>query len=292
MYRKPVIWMAALSCLVCATGCNEEGLTVSQTEVELLISDPDTPPEEILPLIDFVSYRITCPNSGLTPFDDSLDLNGNFEVDATANPPVWQVIMELPLSTCTIALWVFEDDEVICQGSDVIPILDDSAPGAPSKVNIELICNLSAEVPSGDLDIDAGFDFINGNYCPKLVWLGAVPIDVPPAGIATTTLTTSSFDPDDGCGLNCDPQTCDFTQNPPVCSAAPDPGFSSTFIAPAGNGRFDVPVWTGNPVDTSTVYTCDPTFPGPTEICVVASDGDDDCDRIRCITITCPDGGT
>jgi cysteine-rich repeat protein len=291
MYFKPVIWMAVLACLVFASGCNEADSTspVAATEVELLISDPDTPPDEILTLIDFVSYRITCPNSGLTPYDDSVDLNGNFEVNQNANPPVWQLVTSLPLSTCTIALWVFQGDAIICSGSEVIPILDESDPAAPSKVNIELVCSLSANVPSGNVDIDGDFEFINGNYCPSLVWLGAVPVDIPPASAATTTLTTSAFDVDDGCGLNCDPQTCDFTQNPPVCSPGPDPGFSSTFVAPAGNGTFDDPVTIGSPVNTSTTYTCDPRYPGPTEICVVASDGDADCDQIRCITIHCPD---
>jgi cysteine-rich repeat protein len=38
-----------------------------------------------------------------------------------------------------------------------------------------------------------------------------------------------------------------------------------------------------------TTYACDPLLPGPTEICVLVSDGDNDCDRMRCMTIVCPD---
>ena len=297
MNPKPVIRMVVLACLVFVVACSgtDEGSSTAKTEVDLLISDPSTPPEEIIQLIDFVSYRITCPDSGLTPYDDSVDLNGNFEVNANANPPVWQVVMELPLSTCTIALWVFHEDEIICSGSETIPILDSDDPAAPSKVNIELVCNLSVSVPSGNVDIDGSFEFINGNYCPKLNWLGALPPVVEPAVPPTTILETSAFDVDSTCGLNCDPQTCDFTQNPPLCTASPDPGFSSTFIATAGHGSFDAPIATGTPmtggtpIDAQSTYTCDPLFPGPTEICVVVSDGDNDCDQMRCITVICPD---
>lgn len=291
MYRKPVIRMFVLACLSFALACNgtSEQSDTARTEVDLLISDPSTPPEEILELIDFVSYRITCPGSNLTPYDDSLDLNGTFAVNANANPPVWQVVMDLPLSTCTIALWVFYEDEMICSGSDTIPILDSSNGDGPSKVNVELVCNLSARLPSGNVDIDGSFEFINGNYCPQLVWFGALPVVVESTVPAVTRIETSSFDPDLGCGLNCDPQTCDFTQNPPVCSGAPDPGFSSTFFAPAGYGSFSDPVATGTPLEADTTYTCDPLYPGPTELCVIASDGDNDCDQLRCITIDCPD---
>jgi len=36
-------------------------------------------------------------------------------------------------------------------------------------------------------------------------------------------------------------------------------------------------------------YTCDPSFPGPIEICVVVTDGDLDCDKSACVAIDCPD---
>lgn len=292
MYRIPVIWIAAFVCASFAAACNGTGESPGPSaaaEVELLISDPDTPPEEILALIDFVSYRITCPNSGLTPFDDSIDLNGNLEVNENANPPVWQLITQLPLSTCTISLWVFYEDEVVCLGSEVIPILEDSDPAAPSKVAVELECNLSTNTPSGPLDIDADFEFIDGNFCPKLNWLGAVPVDVPPTLPADTNVTVSAFDPDETCGLNCDPQTCDFTQNPPVCGPGPDPGFSVEFFAPAGRGSFIPSGASGTPINTATTYTCDPSYPGPTEVCVRATDGDADCDKVRCVVVNCPD---
>jgi len=178
---------------------------------------------------------------------------------------------------------------------EVLSIVEDENELAPNKADVVLECSLSVNGPSGDLDVDGSYQFIHGNYCPKLNWLGAVPAMVEVAVPPVTIIETSAFDLDSTCGLNCDPQTCDFTQNPPLCTAAPDPGFWTTFIAPAGHGSFDAPLATGmpmtggTPIDAQSTYTCDPLFPGPTEICVLASDGDNDCDRMRCITIICPD---
>jgi cysteine-rich repeat protein len=278
--------MVLLSSIALSAACDSgapdatPGNPVSaDTEINLVISDPDTAAEELAMLIDFVSYRITCPASGLTPYDDSVDLTGNLEAVVDANPAVWQLVTDLPLSQCTITLWVFYEDEVICSGWQSMPVLDDGDPSAPNKVNIALECSLSVIPPSGDLDVDGNFDLVHGNYCPQLFWLGAVPTADP----SEFTVQTSSMDIDNTCGQNCDPQTCNFSSNPPTCTPAPDPGLSSTLFAPAGNGAF------GDPNALNTTYACDPLLPGPTEICVRVSDGDVDCDRLRCLTIECPD---
>ncbi len=294
MLCKPLIGMVVLSSMAVIASCDggspADG-AAGGTEVSLVISDPATAAEELSTLIDFVSYRISCPASSLTPYDDSVDLNGNFEAAVNANPSVWTLVTDLPLSPCTISMWVFYDSEVVCSGSDMLTIVEDDNPLAPNKANVVLACNLSVNAPSGDVDIDGSFTFLHGNYCPKLNWLGAVPGAVP----LEMVIETSAFDIDSTCGLNCDPQTCDFTQNPPLCTAAPDPGFWSTLTAPAGYGSFDAPTATGTPmtggtpIDAQSTYTCDPLVPGPTEICVVVSDGDNDCDQMRCITIICPD---
>jgi cysteine-rich repeat protein len=287
--------MFVLSCIPLGAGCAGTDANIQPnngTAVNLVISDPDTADEELALLIDFVSYRITCPASGLTPYDDSIDLNGNFEVDFSSTPPIWELTTDIPLSNCVISLWVFYQDQVVCSGSESLLVVEDDNPLAPNKANVVLECSLSVNVPSANVDVDGGFQFIHGNYCPKVNWLGPVPVAGAPLEMI---IETSAFDIDSTCGLNCDPQTCDFTQNPPLCTAAPDPGFSTTLIAPAGYGSFDAPIATGTPmtggtpIDAQSTYTCDPLFPGPTEICVVVSDGDNDCDQIRCITVVCPD---
>ena len=296
MLRKPFIRMVVFSCIAFSVGCGgteSDLVSNDSTEVNLVISDPDTAAEELAVLIDFVSYRITCPDSGVTPtYDDSVDITGVFETNVTETPAVWTMVTDLPLSPCTISLWVFYEDAVVCSGSEALSIVEDDNDLAPNQVNVELQCNLSVNTPSGDLEVDGNFEFIHGNYCPKLNWLGALPVAVDPLEM---TIEASGFDVDSTCGLNCDRQTCDFTQNPPVCTAAPDPGFSATFTAPARYGSFDAPVPVGTPmlggtpIDAQSTYTCDPLFPGPTEICVLLSDGDNDCDQMRCITIVCPD---
>ena len=279
--------MAVLSCLALSAACADDapqGDLSGNTEVNLVISDPATASEQLLVLIDFVSYRITCPDSGLTPYDDSIDLAGNFEVDANANPPVWELVTSLPLADplfpCVISLWVFYEDEVICSGSQLLAIYEDSNPLTPNKADVVLECSLSVNPPSGDAAFDGSFDFVHGNYCPQVFWLGWYPSPDP----LVLNIQTRSLDVDGTCGENCDPQTCDFTTNPPTWSHAPDPfAVTSTLSAPAGNGTF------GDDLALDTTYACDPLLPGPTEICVLVSDGDDDCNRMRCMTILCPD---
>ena len=39
---------------------------------------------------------------------------------------------------------------------------------------------------------------------------------------------------------------------------------------------------------SETSYTCDPSIGGTVEICLLASDGDEDCDQLQCLTVTCP----
>jgi len=283
MLRKSIILMVALSFALSAACSGEptDGApsATDNTEVNLLITDPDMAAEELALLIDFVSYRITCPDSGLTPYSDSVDLTGNFEINYSSDPPVWELVTDLPPAFCTIALWVFYGDEVVCLGSESVEIIEDGDPTTMNKVNIELVCSLSVVPPSGDVDIDADFELVNGNYCPQLFWLGWYPSPDP----GVFNIQTSSTDIDGTCGQNCDPQTCDFNSNPPACTPGPDPGLSSTLSAPAGNGSF------GDVSASETTYACDPLVPGPTEICVLVSDGDLDCDRTRCMTIECPD---
>jgi hypothetical protein len=278
--------MVALSCVAFSAACNgdiqsetEGPSTGNDTEVNLVISDPATAPEELAMLIDFVSYRISCPNSDLTPYDDSVEIAGNFESSGEASLAVRALVTDLPLSSCTIALWVYYEDEVVCSGALAMSVVDDGDASAPNTVNIVLECSLSVIPPSGDVDIDGSFDLVHGNYCPQLFWLGAVPTAADPAVIK---VETAYMDMDSSCGQNCDPKTCDFTAIPPVCDPAPDPGLSSTLSATAGNGTF------GDVSAVETTYSCDPLVPGPTEICVLVSDGDNDCDQTRCVTIGCP----
>ncbi len=284
MLCKPFIRMVVLAWIALSAACDrgsQEAEPLGNTEINLLISDLGSAADELASVVDLVSYRITCPASGLVPYDDSADFTGFFEY---LGADLWELITDLPLSLCTVTLWVQYDNDFVCSGSKSLLIVDD---GDPSTININtfdiiLECYFSLEPPHGDADVHGTFDFIHGNYCPRLIWLAAVPRVVEPAVPPVTNIQTYSFDQDNTCGQNCDPQVCDFTTNPPTCTYADD-GLISTWFAPAGKGTF------GNVNAFETTFGCDPLFPGSTDICVKATDGDWDCDQIQCITIICPD---
>lgn len=289
----PFIRLVLLTCaaflLACGTGepdgskgVGPDDETVENTLINLLIADPNSDPDELAFNVDVVSYRIVCPATGEVAFDDSVDFTGNFEIVDGSDPPIFQLLTDLPAAFCTISMWVFNDDEIVCSGSEPIPITEDGDPNTINEFNLVLLCSLSVNPPTGDLDISGDFTEVVGNTCPRLIWMNAVPSVFGPGDLPIALVEVSSFDPNGTCGSNCDPQSCDFSVIPPVCTPGPDPGHFTTFSTTSGEGTF------GDPLATSTTYTCDPAFPGPTEICVTASDGDIECDQIRCTTIECP----
>lgn len=277
-------------------GCASEGEAgvIGSAEVNLQIVHPSSGVAwEGFP-VDRVDYRITCPGSfpgapippadtsGSTyTYDDSVDMAGAFEVIDTQTPPVWQATMDLPPGLCTMTLSVWDGDEITCLGTETLTIVEDTA----VKYDITLVCSLSVDTPEGWLDIDSSLTFNDGNYCPMLIWIGADPTTFGPMDGPITNIEMYSFDPDNSCGLNCDPQTCDNNVNPPVCTPAADPGMTSTFFTTRGGGG----VGTFGDVNApQTTYICSPLYPGPTELCVLVSDGDVECDKLRCVTIDCP----
>ena len=230
--------MVALSCIALSASCDDGGGGASagappgNTEVDIIIAPPGAEDDELAFTVDFVSYRIGCPASGLTPYDDSMEICGSLEIDELRASPVWQFVTDLPPSMCTIALWVFYEDEVVCSGSQSQMIVEDGDPSTTNKFDIVLDCMLSVNNTTGDLEIDSEFNEVHGNFCPQLIWFGAAPPTVTPGGPAVVDIQTSAFDLDQSCGQNCDPQTCDFTTGPTVCTPGPDIGLTSTLYAP------------------------------------------------------------
>ena len=152
-------------------------------------------------------------------YDDSVDISGAFETVDTRDPPVWQAVMDLPPGDCTITLSVYEDDELVCVGSQTLVINED----ATTKYDIVLVCSLSIDTPDGMADIDGSFEFITGNLCPKLYILNAissVTVGGPSNPYLQTEIQYRAKDPDNSCGNNCDPQSC-TSDNPPVCTPYP-----------------------------------------------------------------------
>lgn len=287
MLCRPVICMVALSCIAFSVSCDGDGagaeVPQGNTEVDIVIAPSGSEDDELAFTVDFVSYRIACAASGLTSYDDSMEIFGSLEIDETRASPVWEFITDLPPALCTISLWVFYDDEVVCSGSQSQMIVEDGDPSTTNKFDIVLECMLSTNNATGDLQINSEYNEVHGNFCPQLIWFGAAPPVLTPGGPAVVNIQTAAFDMDLSCGQNCDPQTCDFTTGPPTCTPGPDIGLTSALYAPSGNGSF------ADPAALDTTYTCDPLAPGVTEICTVISDGDLECDQARCITVICPD---
>ncbi len=148
-------------------------------------------------------------------FSDSVDISGAFETIDTRDPPVWQAVMDLPPGDCTITLSVYEDDELVCVGSQTLAINEDET----TKYDIVLVCSLSIDSPDGMADVDGTFEYITGNLCPKLYLVNAIP-EVLGIFEDTTEIQFRAKDPDNTCGSNCDPQSC-TTDNPPICTPYP-----------------------------------------------------------------------
>ncbi len=224
--------LAALG-LVLASACTSgtEG-TAGNTELNLDIINPGGDTGAGFS-IDRVDYRITCAGNApgsypIAPadtagtdynYDDAVDISGAFETVDTRDPPVWQAVMDLPPGLCTITLSVYEDDEIVCVGSQTLAINEDLT----TKYDIVLVCSLSIDTPDGMADVDGEFFFITGNICPKLYVLNAIPSTVVQDATnpdAASEIQYRAKDPDNTCGSNCDPQSC-TTTNPPVCTPYP-----------------------------------------------------------------------
>jgi cysteine-rich repeat protein len=279
--------LAALCCIGLFVACGEPG-TTGNTEITLTIGEDLGPQGQASFEADRVDYRITC--TGTTPssfpippdgtgddydYDDSVDVSGQFEIIDDRDPPVWQTITNLPPSDCTATLSVYRNGQVVCLGSRMFTVVAEGT----TEIAISMLCELSVDLPDGGGDTEGEFEYEIGNECPKLFDFGAYP-SVVPDGQSSTLVQVVARDLDDTCGDRCDPQTCDFS-NPPVCTPGPDLGFRTTLFAPVGT--FD------DPHAALTTYRCDPAFPGPIELCVVASDGDLDCDKSACVVVECTD---
>ncbi len=244
--------------------------------------------------------------------------DGTCDLPDPTSPEIWQAFMDLPPGPCLIQLRATDNDgEVICVADDTFSVIADTT----TKINLVLVCNISFQAPVGMLDVDATFSFVVGNFCPDLFVLNCVESNPQPPPIpgapATTYCEVRYRDGDSTCGNNCDPQTCDNTVIPPVCTPATDPGLS-TIVTCDANGLLDcngdftfdpscawngpvtgvvgsgipVPVILGGPgPDRGGFYAgCNPAAaPGAVVTCTaVTTDGDIDCDKTKEVSFNCP----
>jgi exo-beta-1,3-glucanase (GH17 family) len=216
------------------TGCAGETTGPSETgtvSVNLIVGDTD---------VTAVSFEVVC-DSGIT-------LSGQFNVNDDQDPPIWAAIMDLPPGPCSVTLTAFDDQgAVLCTGSEDFTVLVDPP---TVKVNIVLTCGEPGFDPLGNVDIDATFEFVEGNNCPRLHFLNAVPNKIPEGGASAVTLLVSDADGD--------PLTTALT---------------------ATSGSF------ADPAALSTTYTCGSS--GTQTISVSVSDGVAACDKTKSFEVEC-----
>ena len=238
--------VAATFALVLASffmGCASETTGPSETgtvSVNLLVGDTD---------VTAVNFEVTCSDSTVCP------LNGQFNIIDDREPPVWATIMDLPVGdpenpiVYNIALTALDDGgAVLCTGDANFTV----DANEPTKVNVVLTCGGDAEALLGNAEINATFEFVEGNNCPRLHFLNAVPSTVPPEGSEVTVLVSDAD------------------------------GDSLTTSLTATSGSF------ADPAAQSTTYTCGAG--GTQTIRVSVTDGDAACDKTKSFDVEC--GGT
>ncbi|MDH3622479.1 MAG: hypothetical protein OES69_04010 [Myxococcales bacterium] len=234
MKRVSVLAAFVMTAAAFVAGCSGETGGSSETgsvSVNLIIGNTN---------VTAVSFEVVC-ESGVT-------LNGQFNVNDEQDPPVWAAIMDLPEGPCKVTLTAFDNAGApLCTGSaDFTVVVNETV-----KVNIVLTCLGDGQELLGTVDIDATFEEVPANNCPRLYFLNVVPDEVPPEG-STVTVLVGDADGD------------------PVSTALTATGGS--FVDPSAQ---------------LTTYTCDDAN-GTQTVSVIASDGDPACDKTKSFDVTCP----
>ena len=186
-----------------------------------------------------VEFQLSC-DSGFT-------LSGELNVVEDRMPPVWATIMDVPAGDCTVTLIAYDEAGLaLCTGSRDVTVV----PGTTTKVDILLMCMEGGLDELGNVDIDATFETVDGNRCPRLHTLNAVPDEILRGGSSEVSVLASDEDGDE--------LTTALTATS---------GFFADASAP------------------STTYSCGAS--GAQTIRVLVSDGDPSCDKTKSFVVTC-----
>ena len=237
----------AVMAVGCASETTEGSGELGSVGVNLLVGDTD---------VKAVSFKLVC--------DSGFALNGQFNVNDEQDPPIWAAIMDVPVpnpetgEVCTIALIASDDaGNVLCTGEQSFTVEANET----VKVDVVLLCGEEGDDPLGNIDIDATFEIIEGNNCPRLHFLNAVPDEVPAEGSEVTVWVSDK----DG-----DTLTTELTAT------------GGSFVQPNS-----VLTDTADPVSVLTTYLCDDASGGQT-ISVTVSDNEPLCDKSTSFDVTCP----
>ncbi len=230
--------VVALSLLLASCASGTANSNVGSVQLTLLVGDTN---------IDRLEFTIS---GGAL----SNPLTGILAVDDTKTPPVWSLIADVPVGTgYTVVLNAKNDaGEVICTGSAVFDIVE----GQTTKLNLVLLCDVTPDFPTGDLEIDATFEIVDDNICPIVHYSIVLPTSIPEGTIAVAQVLAS--DPD---------------------------GIGVTVSWSAGGGSF------GDASAATTTYSCGAAT-GTQTLTAIVSDGDVDCDKTVELAVTCEGGGS
>jgi len=234
MKHLSVVTTAVMLFATALAGCASDTTSsdaFSRLEVNLVIGNTD---------VTAVSFDLVC--------DGGFALSGQLNVNDEQDPPVWSVIMDVPVGDCSLTLTAFDEQGApLCIGG---PKDFTVVEGETVKVNMVLTCHDDGGDPLGNVEIDATFEEVPANNCPRLHLLNAVPDEVPAEGTAVTVLVSDKDD---------DVLTTALT---------------------ATGGSF------ADPTAQSTTYTCDDAT-GSQTMFVTVSDGEAACDKSTSFEVQC-----
>jgi hypothetical protein len=245
---------------------------------------------------------------------DARRYEGNYEVtgDTTPEGQILEIQMDLPLGECTHTIYVMDEDEIICTGTDVITILANTL----NIFNVMLVCDVSFQSPVADALVRGTFREILGNFCPSVNIVNTLN-RTPDPGVFDVAVEGRAMDIGNTCGGGCDCTSAEGLQEGacdtippttfdiglvalpcaiPASALTTDPDTNSLIIQNAcvndvgnvgsfapGGPYIAVADADGNGIIKNDVtYSCDPLQPGATVICWLFSDGDTECAKIAC----------
>ena len=225
----------AIAFAALVTGCASEteggSSEVGTVSLNIIIDGND---------VNSVAFDIAC--------DSGTNLSGQLNVNDEDDPPIAATVMDLPPGPCSVTLTALDDQGVVlCTGSTDFTVVANTTVDA----NVVLLCEGDGDDPLGNVAITGEFEFIDGNNCPRLHFLNAVPDEVPPEGSLVTVLVSDAD------------------------------GDTLTTALTATGGSF------ADPAAQSTTYFCDGAAGGQT-ISVTVTDGDAACDKSKSFDVTCP----
>lgn len=220
--------VAALAMAMAGCGADAGVFETGNVELSLLVGEAS---------VDRVNYEVT-GGSLVTPLSGELAVEGNVVSATISNIP--EGIGYL------LSLTAYAQGEKLCEG---VSESFDIVAGETTQVDVTLNCGVAVPQPSGNAQVNGSFEIVQGNACPLLHSVSAIPLQ----NAAGAQLEIVASDPD---------------------------GSELSYSWTASAGSFD------DPSSSKPVYLCGPAT-GPQSISVLLSDGTSSCDVVAAVEVDC-----